>query len=318
MGADLSCTADLKAGCLNLYLPRYLGDNAEHKKNPSFNGLRPVGQVQRGAEGTIHLRIIPTGQENLDIDLFDYPAVEGLVLRRVGEPPKAAPEQTNRPNQATQILDMVLKGFRAYQDSNNGAKGKQSRDKASRDEALLKASQLAYQIAKAVAEAYYDSNSGTRGKPSADKASRDLYAETFLKAFELSSEIAKAVRKGKMKLASDEAVFDAYGPAFVKAYERAQALKKVLADQKSIDATGTDKTIEALDVFLKAGKELEQVIKQRAKTQAVQRVKKEIDSALRRLEKTAQDQRTFVEALNEIERVVREMRRAMEQRKERK
>jgi RNA polymerase sigma factor (sigma-70 family) len=84
IGADLKGVADRKAGCLNLYLPEYLGDDKELKQIPSFNGLRPVGQVRRGAEGTIQLRILPTGWEHPDYD--DYPAVEGLVLRRVAGP----------------------------------------------------------------------------------------------------------------------------------------------------------------------------------------------------------------------------------------
>jgi RNA polymerase sigma factor (sigma-70 family) len=84
IGADLKGDADRKAGCLNLYLPKYLGNAKELKQNPSFNGLRPVGQVQRGAEGTIQLRIIPTGCEHPDYD--DYPVVEDLILRRVREP----------------------------------------------------------------------------------------------------------------------------------------------------------------------------------------------------------------------------------------
>ncbi len=87
-GADLRGVADAKAGCLNLYLPKYLGDKKEYKQNPSWNGLRPVGKVERGAEGTIQLRMIPTGYENLDQGDFDYPAVESLILHRVAEPAK--------------------------------------------------------------------------------------------------------------------------------------------------------------------------------------------------------------------------------------
>ena len=64
IGAALRCVADVKAGRLSLYLPAYLGDTKEIKQS-SHNGLRPVGQVQRGAEGTLRLHIIPTGYENL-------------------------------------------------------------------------------------------------------------------------------------------------------------------------------------------------------------------------------------------------------------
>jgi RNA polymerase sigma factor (sigma-70 family) len=85
MGADLKGVADAKAGRLDLYLPAYLGDKKEFKQIAAFNGRAPVGQITRGTEGTIQLRIIPTGYEDLADHSYDYPAVEGLILRRVAE-----------------------------------------------------------------------------------------------------------------------------------------------------------------------------------------------------------------------------------------
>jgi serine/threonine-protein kinase len=87
IGADLKGVVDVKALRLNLHLPAYLGDDKEVQRS-SRNGIQPVGQIQRGPEGTMQLRIIPTGYENLALHDYDYPAVEGLVLRRVAESPK--------------------------------------------------------------------------------------------------------------------------------------------------------------------------------------------------------------------------------------
>jgi len=82
IGADLKCAPDVKAGRLNLYLPAYLGNDKELKKHPVLTGRAPVGEITRGADRTIQLRIIPSGYENLDQVEHDYPAVEGLILRR--------------------------------------------------------------------------------------------------------------------------------------------------------------------------------------------------------------------------------------------
>jgi hypothetical protein len=87
IGADLKCVADVKAGRLNLYLTAYKGDKKELKQS-SFNSLRPVGHIKKGADGTLQLRIIPTGHENLADHSYDYPALEGLILHRVAEPTK--------------------------------------------------------------------------------------------------------------------------------------------------------------------------------------------------------------------------------------
>jgi RNA polymerase sigma factor (sigma-70 family) len=70
--ADMKCVADVKGKRLHLWL-----ESAEGRE-------KPVGEVQRGAEGTILLRIIPIGKkEDVEKGIFDYPAVEGLILRRV-------------------------------------------------------------------------------------------------------------------------------------------------------------------------------------------------------------------------------------------
>jgi RNA polymerase sigma factor (sigma-70 family) len=281
-GVDLKCVPDLKTGRLNLYLPKYLGDDKEIKKIPAFNGRAPVGEITRGAEGTIQLRIIPTGCKKFAPE-DEYPAVEGLILRRVHEPKKEgkAPDEKKPPDQVKQILDMVLKGFQAYQDSKGGDKGK----KAERP----------------------------------DKAALDLYGEAFLKAFQLSREIAKAKSKSQAKIKpEDEPTLDAFGPAFVQAYERAKIVKKALEERKAFDGKGSDKAIEALDVFLKAGKEFEQAVKLRAKAQAVEHVMKEIERALSKVEKTAHDQRTELEALEEIEKAVKDMKKKIQGKKDRK
>ncbi len=87
IGADLRCAADAKAGRVDLYLPAYRGDN-EAIRRSSHNGLRPVGQLERAADGTIRLRIIPTGYEDLSRGACDYPSAAGLVLRRVSGAPR--------------------------------------------------------------------------------------------------------------------------------------------------------------------------------------------------------------------------------------
>jgi hypothetical protein len=84
-GGRPAVVVDAKAGRVSLYLPAYLGDN-EAIRRSSHNGLRPVGQVEEGVDGTIRLRILPTGYEDLAAEAYDYPAAEGLVLRRVPGP----------------------------------------------------------------------------------------------------------------------------------------------------------------------------------------------------------------------------------------
>jgi RNA polymerase sigma factor (sigma-70 family) len=367
-GAELRCVADVKAGCLNLYLPRYLGDNKERKQNPSFNGLRPVGQVQRGAKGTIELRIIPTSIEDVANKLYDYPAVEGLILRRVADE-KKAPEK----DQAKQTMDMVLKGYQAYWDSKENGKAPPEQDLAkllwdmmeksyrppggkkvgpAEKEALLDASRQAFLIAWQVAselakgktapgakrpteeespaeedlakllwemmEKAYRPPDGKQAGP-ADKEALDLYGQAFLKGFQFSSEIARAMGKGQAKVRPEPPeAFDALAPAFVQAYERARALRKTLQEQKAAGAKGEEKALEALDVFLKAGEQFEQAIKQGAKKRAVQQARREIENALNKVEKATHDRRTELEALDEIEKAVKAMKKKIQDKQDEK
>jgi RNA polymerase sigma factor (sigma-70 family) len=195
--------------------------------------------------------------------------VEGPGKREKGE------KKETEKSQANQVLDMVLKGFQAYQETR-----------------------------------------GKKGEPS-KKDALDLYGEAFLKAFRVSSAIAKAMGKGQARLKPEaRGAIDAYGPAFVQAYERAKNLKKALEEQKAADGKGSDRAIEALDVFLKAGKEFEQAIKQRVKAQGVDHAKKEIEIALSRVAKTARDKRTEQETLDEIERAVQRMKKKLQERKD--
>jgi uncharacterized protein (TIGR03067 family) len=84
-----------------------LGDNEELKQIAAFNGTAPVGAIKRGAEGTLQLRIIPTGYENLADAGYDYPAVGGLVLRRAAGPTndgKKAPDEKKPPDQDDNVV----------------------------------------------------------------------------------------------------------------------------------------------------------------------------------------------------------------------
>jgi RNA polymerase sigma factor (sigma-70 family) len=193
--------------------------------------------------------------------------------QKAGRDSKNAPDEKNPPDQAKQVLDMILKGMQAYRDSKSGDRKTEQPDKAV-----------------------------------------DLYAEAFLKAYQIANEIAKAMAKGQAKIRpQDEAVFDAYG-LFVQAYERAKNLKKTLEEQKASGGKGSEKAIEALDVFLKAGEEFEQAVKSHAKNQAVEHARKEIEKALSRVEKTAQDRRTQLEALEEIEKAVKDLKKKLQER----
>jgi RNA polymerase sigma factor (sigma-70 family) len=222
-----------------------------------------------------------------------------LVLKRdkAEQKEKKAPEGKNPPDQAEQALDMVLKGYQAYWDS----KGKKPADQ---------------DLAKflwGMMEKSYRPPDGKKAGP-ADKEALDHYKEAFLLAYRIAYEIAWAMAKGQAKMRlEDEAALDACGPAFVQAYERAKSLKKSLQEQKASGGKGYDKSIEALDAFLKAGRDFEQAVKLRAKAQAVQHVRKEIENAVSRVEKTAHDQRTALEALEEIERTVKDMRTKLQQ-----
>jgi RNA polymerase sigma factor (sigma-70 family) len=254
---------------------------------------------------------------------------------------KKTPDEKKPPDQdqTKQALDMVLKGFQAYQAS----KGKENErpDKQASDrnaEAFLKAFQVSSEIAKAMGKKTpaekaspdreqvkqvlemvlsglqaYQASKGKEGEQRSKDV--DLYAEAFLKAFQISSEIAKAKGKAQAKLTpEDQAILDSCGPAFVQAYERAKTLKKALEEQKAAGGKGSEQAMEALDVFLKAGREFEQAVKLRAKTRAVEHARKEIENALSRVEKTAHDQRMALEALEEIERTVQDMKKKVKER----
>jgi RNA polymerase sigma factor (sigma-70 family) len=305
-GADLSgVLADRKKTSLKLYLPMYLGDKQELKRNPSFNRIRAVAEVQKPAEGTLRLRIVPTGYEDGALKEYDYPAVEGLLLHRVAEPPqegKKAPD-VKKPadqDQAKQVLEMIRKGFQAYQDAND-------KEPADQDMANFLWDMM---------EKSYRPPDGKKAGP-ADQEALDQYKKAFLQAFQISSAMAKARRKEQAKTKAEvEARLDDYGPAFVQAYERTRTLKKALEAQQASDGKESKKTMEALDAFLKAGKAFEQAVKRHAKRQAVEHAKKEIENALSRVEHTAHDRRTELEVLDEIERAVQDMRKKLQGRKD--
>jgi RNA polymerase sigma factor (sigma-70 family) len=293
------------------------------------------------------------GRRTRGIYLLEQDALKVCINEKGQERPK---EFASRPNthlsvmvfqrekqdQTKQILDMILKGRQAYLDS-KGKKSKQS-DKATSDlyaEAFIKAFQISSEIAKAqgkvtpddkkppvdqelarflweIMEKSYRHPEGKQAGP-AGKEMLDQYREAFFKAFQISSDIAKAKDKGHvLAKPHDEAIFDAYGPAFVQAYERAKTLKMTLEEQKASNGKENDKAIEALGVFLKAGNDFEQAVKVRAKTQAVEHAKKEIEDALSKVQKTAHDRQTMVQTLDEIEKAVQDMKMKVQEEKARK
>jgi RNA polymerase sigma factor (sigma-70 family) len=188
------------------------------------------------------------------------------------------PQKDRKRDRVQQILDMVLKGFQAYQDSKPSHRGKKNER--------------------------------------AEKGAPDLYAQAFLKAFQVSSRMAKAMGKGRAKVTGeDQQAVDAFGPAFVQAYARAEALKKALGKRKGPDDKAADNAMEALDSFLQAGRPFEQAVKQRAKTRAVEQVRREIEDALAAVRRTAADRRVELEALEEIEELVRQIKKHLRERK---
>jgi len=136
----------------------------------------------------------------------------------------------------------------------------------------------------------------------ADKEALGQHKEAFVKPFQLASKIAGAKVQVRAKIPpEDEAAFDACGPAFVEAYERAKTLKKALEEQGASGGKESERAIAALDAFLTAGEEVEQAVKLRAKTRAVEQAKREIEDALSKVKRTAHDRRTELEALEEID-----------------
>jgi RNA polymerase sigma factor (sigma-70 family) len=137
-------------------------------------------------------------------------------------------------SQANQILDMFLKGLQAY----DGSKTRPAKDGE---------------------------------QPRRDP--QNLYREAFLRAFQISSELAKA--KGK----------------------------KATQESRSSDR---DEQAQVLEL----------TIKLYVKTQAVEHAKKEIESALSRVQTTTRDQRTELETLDEIERAVKDLKKRIQERKD--
>lgn len=149
-----------------------------------------------------------------------------------------------------------------------------------------------------------------------EQATRDVSAEAFLTAFWISSEIAKALSKGRGKAAPvNDAALDAYG-LFVPAYERAGSLKKTLEQQQASGVKGNEKAIEALDVFLKAGQKFELAIKRQVKTRAVDQARQAIKDAVSKVEQTVQDRQTTLETLDEIERALQDLKTKVQTSKE--
>jgi RNA polymerase sigma factor (sigma-70 family) len=213
---------------------------------------------------------------------------------KAGQPGKKNTDQkrSTPKNQANQILDMVLKGMQAYQDSKAKAKPLSDQD-----------------LAKLLWEMMKKSYKPPKGAKQPDKEAWDLYEQAFLTAFQIAHQVAKAKGKGHPPMrAEDQQALDAIRAAFLPAYERARTLKKVLEEEKALGGKRREKAVEALDLFLKAGKEFEQAVQQRANADA----KKEIESALRKVERTAHDRRTALETLEEIEKAVKDLKKKIQ------
>jgi hypothetical protein len=193
---------------------------------------------------------------------------------------ESAPNKRAENNQADQILDMVLKGMKAYQESRGGDPGR--------------------------------GGERPRGK------AQDPNVEAFLKAFEIASAIARAKKPARANVREVPESLDSAGVAFRQAYEVARALKKTLEGQKASDARRGEKLLEALDLFLKEGKGFDQAVGRRAKDLAVEHATREIANALSRVEKAGHDRQTTLEVLDEIERAVRDMRKRIQQRQDRR
>jgi hypothetical protein len=160
----------------------------------------------------------------------------------------------------------------------------------------------------------YQGSQGKEGERP-DKAALGLYGEAFLRAFQISRELAQTQGQGQAKRRpEDPEALDAYGPAFRQAYERAKTLKQALDEQKASDGKRGENLLEALDLFLKSGKEFEQAIKHHAKTRAVQQARREIEHTLSKVAKMAHDKRAELETLEEIGRVLQEMKKQTQQR----
>jgi RNA polymerase sigma factor (sigma-70 family) len=276
-----------------------------------------------------------TPAEKEALDAYKQAFLTAFQLSSAIAKGQVAPDD-KRPADLTNFLwEMMEKSYRPPDGKKAGPADKEALDQYKG--AFLKAFQIASEIARASGkkapqetasadqhqakqvlellrkglEAYQADK--RKGAARADKEALDLYAEAFLKAFQMSSEMAKAKGKHEAKLRpDDQAVLDSCGPAFLQAYERARTLRNALEHQKAPDDKRGEKALEALDVFLKAGQEFEQAVKHHAKTQAVQQARREIESALSKVEASTRDRRTALEALEEIERVVRQLKKDLQ------
>jgi hypothetical protein len=189
-----------------------------------------------------------------------------------------------------------------------GSNGKPAQhDRAAADQ------DLARLLAEAMAKSYRPPDGKKAGPTEKEAQDQQALLEASRTAFRIAYEVAWALGKDQPKTRPEaSAALDAYGPAFVQAYERAKTLKKALEEQHARGGAGHEKTLEALDQFLKAGSEFEQAVKRQAKARAVRQAKQEIESALGRVERATHDRRTELEVLDEIEKAVKDMKRAVQ------
>lgn len=140
------------------------------------------------------------------------------------------------------------------------------------------------------------------------QSDKDPEADAFLKAFQVSSEIARIMAQETPSTGLGEVnTVENYSKAFFKAFARAKELKAAMDRQRGTDGRDGKKAVEALDAFLEAGKEFEQVIKQQTRSEAVRQLRREIESTLKNVEKVTNDKQTGLQTLEEIEAIVREL-----------
>jgi hypothetical protein len=66
---------------VRLLLPAYQGNDKAIKQS-ALNGKKPVGEIMQTSDGTLRLRVIPTGYNHPETADNDLPAVEGVLLNR--------------------------------------------------------------------------------------------------------------------------------------------------------------------------------------------------------------------------------------------
>jgi RNA polymerase sigma factor (sigma-70 family) len=228
------------------------------------------------------------------------------------------------------LWDMMEKSYRPPPGKKAGPAGKAAMEQAR--QAFLTAFQIAYSLAKSngksaqhdraaadqdlarvlaemMAKSYRPSDGKRVGPMEKEAQDQQALLEASLTAFRIAYEVAWALGKDQTKMRPENvAALD----AFVQAYERAKMLRKALAEQQARGGAGHEKTLEALDQFLKAGREFEQAVKRQAKARAVRQAKQEIESALGRVERATHDRRTELEVLDEIEKAVKDMKKAVQ------